>query len=84
MVHKYNTGKMKTNSVKKLTYIGFLICVIFGISFYVWMLSNSGIGSGISNFRAIVMFNLIAFVGISSLVGFYICAMFDRLEQYAI
>jgi len=48
------------------------------------MLSNSGIGSGISNFRAIVMFDLIAFVSISSLAGFYIHAMFDRLEQYAI
>jgi len=48
------------------------------------MLSNSGIGSGISNFKAIVMFNLIAFVGISSLAGFYIHAMFYRLEHYAI
>jgi len=75
---------MKTNSVKKLTYIGFLIAVIFGIGLYVWMLSNSGIGSGISNFRAIVMFNLIAFVSVSSLAGFYIHAMFDRLEHYAI
>jgi len=75
---------MKTNSVKKLTYIGFLIAVIFGVSFYGWMLSNSGIGSGISNFKAIVMFNLIAFVAISSLTGFYIYTMFDRLEHYAI
>jgi len=75
---------MKTNSVKKLTNVSFLICVIFGISPYVWMLSNGGIGSGISNFSAIFMFNLIVFVAISSLAGFYIYAMFNRLEHYAI